>query len=147
MSRAASLDGSIGPTGHSSAAAVWLAAGVAVLGAALLRFFDPSAVALVPPCPFHVLTGLYCPGCGSMRALHQALQGHLGAALGFNLLAVLLFPVLVCHLALRILGAVCRRDLAGPLDSRYSGRIALIAVLAFWVMRNIPDYPLSALAP
>lgn len=124
---------------------LWLAAGGAVL--ALLRALDPSAVALVPPCPFHVLTGFYCPGCGSLRALHQALHGNVGAALGLNLLAVLVFPFVACHLGLRTLAAFSGRDLASPLEHISSARIVLIAVVAFWVLRNMPHYPFSMLAP
>jgi len=122
-----------------------LAVGGAALG--LLRAFDPSAVALVPPCPFYALAGLYCPGCGSLRALHQALHGNLGAALGLNLLAVLIVPFLAYHLALRVVAAFSRRDLASPLEYGHAARIVLIAVVAFWVLRNMPFYPFSVLAP
>jgi hypothetical protein len=122
-----------------------VAAGGAV--AILLRTFDLSGMDIVPPCPFHALTGICCPGCGSLRALHQALNGDLGAALGLNLLAVLAVPLIGYHVLARALAAVSNRAVASPLEHAYSSRVALAAVLAFWVMRNVPHYPFNLLAP
>ena len=31
----------------------------------------------LPPCLFHSLTGLYCPGCGGTRAFRLLLSGHI----------------------------------------------------------------------
>ena len=42
-----------------------------------------------PPCLFHWITGVPCPGCGSTRAVLQLVQGHLGAAFAFNPLTTL----------------------------------------------------------
>ena len=53
---------------------------------------DPADSGLFPPCPFFALTGLHCPGCGTLRGLHQLLNGHLLAALGLNPLMVLALP-------------------------------------------------------
>lgn len=39
------------------------------------------------------MTGLLCPGCGTLRAWHQLLHGHLFAAMHLNILAVLSLPV------------------------------------------------------
>lgn len=145
MFGAESLSVSGALVGHRARALVWLAAGGVAL--VLLRAFDPSGVALVPPCPFHALTGLYCPGCGSLRALHQALCGNLGAALGLNPLAVLAVPVIAYHFASRMMAVFSQRNFASPLERRYSAGIALVAVLAFWVLRNMAGYPFRVLAP
>ena len=72
-----------------------LFAGVPLSGLAagiVLRVFDPATSGIFPPCPFHYLTGLYCPGCGSLRAIHHLLHGNLQAAWAMNPLAVLLLP-------------------------------------------------------
>ena len=36
--------------------------------------FNPSDIAIFPKCPFLLLTGLKCPGCGSQRAIHSLLH-------------------------------------------------------------------------
>ena len=47
----------------------------ALLGlAAVLFFFNPAQSGFYPFCVFHRTTGLLCPGCGSLRALHQLLH-------------------------------------------------------------------------
>ncbi|PYV86056.1 MAG: hypothetical protein DMG90_22080 [Acidobacteria bacterium] len=40
----------------------------------ILRTSNPASSGIFPPCPFLWLTGFYCPGCGSLRALHQLLH-------------------------------------------------------------------------
>ncbi len=56
--------------------------------------FDPAKVSFFPPCLFHQLTGLDCPGCGAQRALHQLLHGNIIAALRLNAMFVLSLPLL-----------------------------------------------------
>lgn len=65
---------------------------IAVL--ALLCFFDPSTSVIFPPCPTNALTSLYCPGCGTLRAMHALLHGDLKEALSQNILAVIFIPIL-----------------------------------------------------
>src|SRR2546421_13112009 len=75
-------------------------------GAAMVAFvvyalyhFDPAITEVFPICPFRYLTGYYCPGCGSLRALHQLLHGNLAAALGYNPLMVFTLPFVTYWLA------------------------------------------------
>jgi hypothetical protein len=107
------------------------------IGFAILFFFDPVRTSVYPPCPFHWLTGLNCPGCGSIRALHQLAHGHFAAAFGCNPLTVLMLPV-VAYLG------VSRRDT--PINPILAW-VLVGTVVVFGVLRNIPTYPFTLLAP
>lgn len=67
---------------------------VLLAGAVLYFLVDPGESALMPKCLFKTLTGLDCPGCGSQRALHSLLHGHLGEALRMNALLVVMLPLI-----------------------------------------------------
>jgi len=87
--------------------------GLGVLGAgAVLYWFDPASHGFYPRCLFHEWTGLHCPGCGSLRALHQLSHGHLGAAFGSNPLLILALPFLGWIMAARLLRRFDRSRLA-----------------------------------
>ena len=64
--------------------------GIVVL--AVLGMFDPSKFSFFPRCPFLLLTGLQCPGCGTQRALHQLLHLHIGEAFRYNAMMVRCWP-------------------------------------------------------
>jgi len=112
---------------------VWVSAATVVV---VLACADPSSSRWFPPCPFHALTGLDCPGCGSTRALHALLHGHVGAAINFNLLTL---P----GLAMVALGfgqqhSERLRKWWLPLNRP---KVILVVVLAFWLLRNLPFEP------
>lgn len=76
-----------------TAGLVW-AALAGLLGAAgLLYAFNPTEYGFYPVCFFHQATGLECPGCGTLRATHQLLHGHFGAAFALNPLLFVVGPV------------------------------------------------------
>jgi hypothetical protein len=59
-----------------------------------------AAVAFdVPLCPFAILTRHPCPGCGLTRATLALLHGHLGQALRFHPLVLLVSPLVALVLA------------------------------------------------
>ena len=104
--------------------------------------------AWLPACLFHRLTGLNCPGCGMTRATHAALHGHLGTALRCNPLGMVLLPAAMVGLGLELTGWLAAKP--PPVSFRIGGRWALglcWLVLAFWILRNIPAWPFSLLAP
>jgi hypothetical protein len=102
---------------------------------------------LVPPCPFHAATGLWCPGCGLTRATHALLHGHVMTALGYNVLTPLLFGLIAWSWLGRMARALGRPipEPAAVPKKVWIG--VIIAVALFGVARNIPVAPLSALAP
>jgi hypothetical protein len=112
-----------------------------------LYLFNPSTSALFPTCPFLALTGCYCPGCGSLRAIHQLTRGHLLTALGLNPLMILSLPFIgyyfISHATLAAVGRPLRTVFVRPVLIW----ALLEVILAYWVLRNIPIYPFSVLAP
>jgi len=119
---------------------------LAAAGTVVLFLFDPTVTHLFPPCPFHALTGLYCPGCGTTRALHHLLHGHVATALGYNALTVLSLPFVTYAVAREALNA----GRAPTLRSRvpwWWGWAILALVIAFGVARNLPWEPFRRLAP
>ena len=114
---------------------------------ALVYLVNPSGSTAYPPCPFHALTGLYCPGCGSLRAIHQLLHGHVGAALRLNILMVMLLPYVAYGMATEVKRLLGERLLPALPGAAYWARTLLVIVIAYWILRNMPVYPFMLLAP
>lgn len=122
------------------------AVGLAALGGcAVLAAVDPSAPGRYPLCPFRWVTGLDCPGCGTLRAIHALTNGgQLAAALDHNVLTVVLLPVLMVAWVVWARHSWSGRP-APTLPAAAGYGIA--AVLgAFWVLRNLPWAPWDTLA-
>jgi len=118
-----------------AAAALFIA--LIALGLVFLHGHDPSRPGTYPPCPVHALTGLACPGCGTLRALHALMHGDLAAAWHHNPAAVLAVPLMLWALvALARFAATGRRPRARFVPSRLGP--GLIAALALYmVARNV----------
>jgi len=112
-----------------------------------LYVWEPAENGLFPTCPFHALTGLHCPGCGSLRAIHQLLHGNVGGAFQLNPMLLLALPVA----AYAVASSLCprlRMAWASRIASHSAGPPAiLVAIVVYWVLRNLPFEPFSWLAP
>ncbi len=122
-----------------------IAAGGIIVG--MLFVFDPATTAMFPPCPVRYLTGWYCPGCGSLRAIHQLLHGNLQAAWAMNPLAVIFLPFVAYGLASRALLEVSGHELPRFFVPAFYIRALGIIVILFAIARNLPLYPFNLLAP
>jgi hypothetical protein len=96
-------------------------------GLVFIGLNDPEGWNLPLFCPFHSLTGLLCPGCGSMRALHDLMNLRIGEAVRHNAFSAGLVAFLPAMLAVR--------RLKGP--SPWQGILLAVALGAFWVLRNL----------
>ncbi len=103
------------------------------------KCLDPSVVPIFPRCPFRLLTGYLCPGCGSQRAIHHLLNFNLAAAWRMNPLFVIALPYLALVLLLKPLShrsPRCAR-LRDLLLGYRASVVILVVILLFWVGRNI----------
>lgn len=89
-------------------------------------------------CWFHAGTGLWCPFCGSLRAVAALSHGRVLDALSFNLPVVLLLPLVGALWVQRFGWATRGRVVEQP---RVGNRGLLVlgsVMLAFAVLRNTP---------
>ena len=112
--------------------------------------FDPIYNIIYPRCIFHTITGLYCPGCGTARAMHSLVQLRIIDALRNNAFAVLSLPFILYSYIIHYLREIF------PYNRIFSRNIFIksifikllfIFLILFWILRNIPVIPLSYFAP
>lgn len=111
----------------------------------LLYFYVEPKNGNLPKCFFHQLTSLYCPGCGLQRSFHALLNGHLLTAIDYNLLFILLLPLIIYFILAFALGK--KYGTSSFIYKPFFSLTILIAVVSFWVLRNIPFTPFLWLAP
>lgn len=133
-------------------------AGGALAATAYVAFVDPNEPGHFPLCPLKEVTGLDCPGCGGLRAVHALLHGDLGTALDQNLFVVLVvLPLAVVMWVGWVLRSRPGRagpaavpitappvPASGPLRAawqRWSPYAFLALMLIFTVVRNLPGVP------
>ncbi len=137
-----------------------LVAGGVLAATAYVAFVDPNQPGHFPLCPFKEITGLDCPGCGGLRAVHALTHGDLGTALDQNLLVtVLVLPLAVAAWVAWVLrcrpGRAAAPRLAsseaGPAPAtpgrtaaaaalwrRWAPYALLVLIVGFTVVRNLP---------
>ena len=109
-----------------------------------LHLRDPHESGSWGYCPSAAL-GLWCPGCGALRAVNDLTNGDLAAAASSNLLLVVLAPVAVLGLALWLADSWrgTRRSVPRSWRAPLVAAAAVVLVV-FTVLRNLPG---SWLAP
>ena len=120
---------------------------VIIISAITLYLYNPATSSIYPSSPFRALTGLYCPGCGTLRGLHQLLHGNLIAAFGLNPLMVISLPFMVCSYINYGFEAIKGQPLWSIFIPARLIWFLLQTIIAYWVVRNIPFHPFDLLAP
>lgn len=91
---------------------------------------------LYPPCPFKLLTGWDCPGCGGIRMTHDLLHGQLGAAFADNAFLLAGLPALAFWW-------LWRRRQQRPAFPATVMVVLIVAAVGWTVVRNLPGFPLA----
>ena len=132
--------------------------GAALAVTAYVGLVDPNVPGHYPLCPTKALTGLDCPFCGGLRAIHALVHGDIASAVNHNaLVALVVVPVL---LVLWVRWFV--REWRGPstaadeadhgTPSRLSGGVSpsvlvwscVSLIVVFTVVRNVGAVPAFA---
>ena len=130
---------------------------IAILALAVFSYMlshaNPSGEwqAFFPKCVFFLTTGLHCPGCGCTRAIYHLLNGRILLALQCNAMFVLVLPWAMLE-AIRgcfwFLEIPLPRILMRRFRLRAWQAVAIgVAILMFWIGRNLPYAPFELLAP
>lgn len=124
-----------------------LALAIIVLAALFFFFFNPEKHIFFPRCPMFALTGYYCPGCGSQRAIHSFLHLQFADVVKYN---ALIFPatlLILYHYIHPFLNRKFNLSLPNILYMRYTPWVIFGIVVVFWIARNINVAPFTMLAP
>ena len=105
-----------------------------------LHFRDPHSAGSWGFCPFNAMTGLYCPGCGGLRAVNDLTNADLVGAASSNLVFVALVPLIVLWWVRWTARAWTGAAPTGVAGRRAGLAIAVFAVVlvVFGVLRNLP---------
>lgn len=124
-----------------------LGAVVALALVFIYHTYNPAKYSFFPKCPFRLLTGFDCPGCGSQRAFYFLLHGDVLQAARQNVLFVASVPFLLIHFYYKGKTAVTRKDYRWKaIYHPLTPKIIFVVVVVFWVVRNIPVYPFNYLS-
>lgn len=121
---------------------------IVLIGLAVLFFVvDPAKHNVFPRCLFNSITGYYCPGCGSQRAIHSLLHLDFAGVVSYNFLFIPAFLLIFYHYLHPVLNRFLNWKLPNIFYFKSTPWIIFGFVIAFWILRNIPFYPFSVLAP
>ncbi|MEV0250139.1 DUF2752 domain-containing protein [Nocardia sp. NPDC050712] len=129
------------PAKHSGlrALAAPLLTAAAGLGAVtLLHFRDPHVEGSYGLCPVYALSGIYCPGCGGMRAVHNFTEGRLIDSLHSNLIAIPLLLAFAALVGMWTMRAWRGERMTIPHVNRPALIVVFILVVVYSVLRNTP---------
>lgn len=123
-----------------------LVAASTTLACAAIWLGDPTTPnGPLPVCPTKALLGIDCPGCGSLRMLYSLMHGNLLAAARFNALGLVAVGLLVWAYLTWTYGRLVGRRIRSWQHRRWAAVVALSLVLVWFVVRNLPFAPFTAL--
>ncbi|MBV1888330.1 MAG: DUF2752 domain-containing protein [Urechidicola sp.] len=119
---------------------------ILIIAIAIYYFLiDPSRMFL--NCPIYATVGIYCPGCGSQRALYDLLHLNIIGVFEHNLLFAFGVMLVAYQIIITSINSVFNKNIKNLLYHKKTPIVILIIVVIFWILRNITKYPFNWLAP
>lgn len=115
---------------------------VVIIGGAYLIFMKLTDLAI--PCMFYKITGKYCPGCGITRMILAMLRLDFATALRQNCLLFFLLPCFLFYSIWKGIHYIKTGKQRSGLTERVVVMVVLVLVMAFWIMRNMPQFAFLA---
>lgn len=91
-------------------------------------------------CPFRLVTGFDCPGCGGTRAVLCLVHGRLIGALHYNAFLVLVPLAYLTYAASRLAGYSAPPRLRALLGRNTAMVVSALVVIGWTIFRNIPQF-------
>lgn len=111
-------------------------AAVVTAATVALHVRDPHEQGSWGGCPFLLLTGHPCPGCGGLRAVNDLTHLDLVGAASSNLYFVAIIPLLVFGWLVWVRRAWAGERVDGPAPSLVVAMLVLL--ILFWILRVTP---------
>lgn len=109
-----------------------------ILGGIFLFNLNPTQYWFMPKCPFKMITGLSCPGCGIQRAIHALLHGEIKEAIQYNYYLLYSGPYAASFLLVWLMPQNGFRDkLKGVIENKDVVNFYIVSFLLWLVIRNI----------
>ena len=122
-----------------------LAAAFLAAAALLYLYFTGEGEGAGIPCMFHRITGLYCSGCGSSRALRSILHFDFYQALRYNAIFTVGLPLLGAYFS--VLAVSYIRFGKDRISQKIPMKLVWVFIavaLIYGVLRNIPMFAFLA---
>ncbi|WP_455591338.1 DUF2752 domain-containing protein [Bacteroides sp.] len=110
---------------------------IVIAAVVLLYFVNPIGAWYMPKCPFHLLTGLECPACGTQRAVHELLHLHIGKAFMYNPFFFLSAPYLLLLIVLQSLKGDKAQKIKSFLYGYRAINVYVLLIIVWWIARNL----------
>ena len=107
-----------------------------LFGIGLLYYAVVSLTGIGIPCPFFLITGFQCPGCGISRMLMALIRLDFVSAFHYNPAVLLTSPILLFFLIRSDIGYI-RTGKSSVNKYNFVWIAELVILLAFGVVRNL----------
>lgn len=124
-------------SGEASTAALAVICAGALCASFALTPTDAASGPVI--CPFRLMTGLPCPGCGLTRGWVFLAHGRVGAAISANPFALLTMPAALAFVVAVVVAVVRRRPLPDLTRAARLGvvKVVVVAWVAFALVRAL----------